>query len=604
MPGTAQQLPTEDLRLKYTPPGFSDFTARMLEPQRNPGYGIISAIVSGKLALCSHQDRGHILLDVEGGTPPYTFRWNNGLRVQNRYDLLAGTYTVWIMDSLGYEIRERIVIQPPFPLTLEMAEIQDASCAGGNDGAASVSIKSGRGEPYDIQWSHGLKNSLHANNLAPGTYSVRVSDQFNCSETIYFEIKSQNTPLVLEETIQNASCQNENGSIEVKISGGKAPYDLIWSNGEKGKKIKNLASGQYELLVKDASGCSISAVYQVNDSEPLLLEAEVEEKGDCYDSASGNIHLEISGGTAPYQIEWSHGPKIKTLEDLIPGSYSVTVTDASGCKLAQDFEITGPERMRLEIQTALDIDCEKGEASGTAWVNISGGQAPYSIKWQNGEEGVSEVSIGDDKFLSVEVTDAKGCVSKQELNLDAGEIASMISPSFRFLNLIDEEEKLITVDDPVLFVGEITEEFIAWEWDFGDGTTSNEKDPVHKYKKAGSYEVILKAFTTFGCTAVRAEEVSVNEPGEFLMMPNAFSPNGDGVNDKFRPVTKGVTEMNLDIFNTWGEHLYSNRGRDGEGWDGIVNGKAAPVGNYVYIVKYTTNKGDHFEKTGILSLIR
>jgi hypothetical protein len=152
---------------------------RTMDPNGTPDPGDMVVTVSGQLALCTHADRGHILLDISGGVPPYTFVWNNLQTVQNRYNLLAGTYTVWVKDSQGHEIKEKIVVQPPFPLVIEMAETKDVSCSN-DDGEAKSRSKWVRGEPYKIEWSHGLTDELHAKELAPGTYSVKVSDQFNC----------------------------------------------------------------------------------------------------------------------------------------------------------------------------------------------------------------------------------------------------------------------------------------------------------------------------------------------------------------------------------------------------------------------------------------
>ncbi|WP_373523297.1 gliding motility-associated C-terminal domain-containing protein [Aquiflexum sp.] len=570
-----------------------------------PGDAIMSVNVSGQLALCTHNDRGHIILDIIGGVPPYTFRWNNLETVQNRYNLLSGTYSVWIKDSLGYEIQERIVVQPPFPLVIEMANTKEASCMNSNDGEAKINILKGRGEPYKIEWSNGLKNQMHAKGLTPGTYSVKVSDQFECNQTIYFEIKTSHAEMHISEELTNVSCSNgDDGSISVQVSGGKSPYNYQWSNGVTTKSNKGLNPGNYDVLITDAGGCSVFRTFQVEASSPIEISGEVKSELLCFHSEEGFISLNVEGGIAPYTYDWSNGGKTNKIQNLGPGEYGVKVTDANGCSEEKIFNIAGPEKLTAKIETALDINCELGEAKGVAWVTIKGGKAPYKVHWQNGSDDIREIQIADEKEIAVEVTDAFGCTVMETVTVDFSIIAAAERLEFNYRKLDLDFEDEISVDEPLLFESAIAEDFIAWEWDFGDGTKSNEKDPIHIFKKPGEFEVVLRAYDMFGCSSVLTEEVRIKEYQEFFLMPNAFSPNADGLNDRFHPVMKGVADYKMDIFNNWGEHLYSSAGRGSEGWDGFLNGQLLPNGNYVYKVNYTTSKGEEIQKSGTVTLIR
>lgn len=570
-----------------------------------PGPGNMSVNVSGQLALCTQTDRGHIILDVDGGVPPYTFKWNNLETVQNRYNLLSGTYSVWVKDSLGYEIQERIIVQPPFPLVIEMAETKEASCISSNNGEAKINILRGRGEPYKIEWSNGLKNQLHAKGLAPGTYSVKVSDQFECNQTIYFEIKTMHAEMHISEELTDVSCSNgEDGSIWVQVSGGKSPYKYQWSNGVTTKSNKGLKPGNYDVLITDAVGCSIFRTFQVEASSPMEISEEVKSDLLCFHSEEGFISLKVEGGKSPYTFDWYNGGKTNKIQDLGPGEYEVKVTDANGCSVVKVYNIAGPEKLTARIETALDINCELGEAKGVAWVTIKGGKAPYKVNWQNGSDDIREIQITDEKEIAVEVTDAFGCSVIETMRVDFSNIAAEDRLEFNYRKVDLDFEDEISVDEPLLFESAIAEDFIAWEWDFGDGSKSNEKDPIHIFKNPGEFEVVLRAYDMFGCSSMLTEEVRVKEYQEFFLMPNAFSPNADGLNDRFHPVMKGVADYKMDIFNNWGEHLYSSAGRGSEGWDGFLNGQLLPNGNYVYKVNYTTSKGEEIQKTGTVTLIR
>src|SRR5688572_25281749 len=174
------------MTINYTALAQFAFNIPKHQNDRISSYSPIQVAVSGKLALCSHSEKGNILLDISGGVPPYTFRWNTNETTQNRTNLYAGTYTVLITDSQGTSHTERIIIQPPFPLILNPVEKRDATCDSGNDGYAKISVKIGRNDyeanspPYEITWSNGLKDVWEADGLAPGVYTVLVADKYNC----------------------------------------------------------------------------------------------------------------------------------------------------------------------------------------------------------------------------------------------------------------------------------------------------------------------------------------------------------------------------------------------------------------------------------------
>ncbi|HSF53155.1 MAG TPA: SprB repeat-containing protein, partial [Algoriphagus sp.] len=228
------------------------------ENVRIHSYSAINVQVNGKLALCSHSDKGSITLNVSGGVAPYKFKWNTNETTQNRTNLNAGTYTVVITDSEGTEHVERIIIQPPFPLILNSVEKKDATCGSGNDGYAKISVKVGRNDyevnspPYRVTWSNGLKDVWEVEDLAPGTYTVVVADKYNCDVSISFDIKAAAEGIKVSESIREPSCESAtSGKIFLSVAGGFAPYSYSWSNGAKTKDLTNVGAGDYQVLVTD-----------------------------------------------------------------------------------------------------------------------------------------------------------------------------------------------------------------------------------------------------------------------------------------------------------------------------------------------------------------
>ncbi|MBW3467569.1 gliding motility-associated C-terminal domain-containing protein [Arthrospiribacter ruber] len=567
--------------------------------------GKISVKISGKLALCSHEDRGHIILDVNGGTAPYTFRWNNNDTVQNRYNLLSGTYTVFIKDKDGREHTERIVIQPPFPLIAELVSKKDATCGSSADGSAKIEIKFGRGEPYAIDWSHGLKDKLEADDLLPGTYTVTVADQFHCETSITFVIGGGSDAIDASANIDHIDCFNEKGAIKLNVKGGSGNYSFEWSNGQTSKDLTGLNAGVYEVLIKDNEGCSVFQSFEVF-AEPSDLEVMVNrvQHNFCGGSEDGEIDLGITGGSAPYNIEWSNGDKGASINGLKAGTYTAKITDASGCTVSQSIQIEEPQKLTARLQSTVEMDCASGESSATVWVKIEGGKAPYSINWSEGSKDIQEIEVRNVQEVKVEVVDADGCRVEERVRINSFDVNSNSRVDFQVRKLqINSLEEVFT-SEPLLFESEISEDFIAWEWEFGDGKVSSDKDPVHIFNEAGSYEVTLKAYDIYGCFAVETKSVNVVELEEWVTVPTAFTPNGDGLNDEFKPVLKGVNNFQMNVFNNWGEQMFAASGLEFQGWDGTYKGKLLPRGSYVYQISYTTFQGDKMQKTGTVTLIR
>ena len=640
----------------------------------------ITVKVTGKLALCSHSERGSVQLEVSGGKPPYSYIWNTRENTKVRTNLYAGTYTVDIIDSEGTKHVERIVIQPPFPLILNPIITKDATCGSSPDGYARISVKVGRGEPYKIKWSNGLEDVWETSNLEPGTYSVTVADMFNCDVTVSFEIKSDGAGLQVADQIESPTCTGlSDGKINLSVTGGVAPYSYEWNNGSDSKDLINIPAGDYQVQITDQKGCTFQKSFKVEAPIPMNISAEITEVS-C--SGTGEIVLNVTGGKAPYTYAWSTGAATISLSNLSEGNYAVLVTDAAGCFIEKQFELSNnttlsldlievvnascagssdgkiqlvvngavgkytvswsdgvsadlirtdlqagtyeaiiteesgcrttksiqisePSALTARIESMLDVDCSLGSIEGVAWVTIQGGNAPYSITWDTGEKDQREINFSKSGIIKVQITDAGGCSTETEARVDFPNQASQggrLDFNYRKLEINSDEQ--VQVSEEVIFESVISNEFIAWEWEFGDGNSSNEKDPIHQFQKSGTFEVILKAFDAYGCSSQESKTVQVSNPAELVVIPNAFTPNGDGLNDVFIPKIKAVSTFTMDIFNTWGERIYSTVGIESKGWDGTYRGQVLPAGNYLYRITYSSTDGSQFEKTGGISLIR
>ena len=331
----------------------------------------ITVSVSGKLALCSHSEKGSIILDITGGKAPYTFRWNTNETTQNRSNLYAGTYTVEITDADGTVHVESIVVQPPYPLILNPLEKRDASCGSGADGYAKIGVKVGRGEPYQVSWSHGLKDSWEASNLKPGSYTVTVTDMFNCDVSISFEIESETEGMSLSESIKQPDCSSAgSGEINLYVTGGSAPYLYSWSHGPSTANVSGLAPGDYSVMITDKTGCSIQANYSLQAPSAIEVNASVADP-TCGDQNDGSISLDIQGGQAPYTVSWSTGQSGSFLSNLGAGTYQANITDAQGCTVQQTVSLNQSAGIDLRIQEIQPVSCF-GANDGAASMDLMG----------------------------------------------------------------------------------------------------------------------------------------------------------------------------------------------------------------------------------------
>ena len=200
-----------------------------------------------------------------------------------------------------------------------------------------------------IAWSNGATTE-DLTGLGAGTYELTVTDANGCEVSIDggVEITEPNILEIAIDATADASCNGAtDGSIDITVSGGTAPYSYAWSNGATTEDLAGLGAGTYELTITDANGCEAKIDGGVEITEPNILEIAIDATADasCNGAADGSIDVTISGGTAPYTYAWSNGAATEDLSGLGAGTYELTVTDANGCEVSIDggVEITEPE---------------------------------------------------------------------------------------------------------------------------------------------------------------------------------------------------------------------------------------------------------------------
>ncbi|MDA3866885.1 MAG: T9SS type A sorting domain-containing protein [Salinivirgaceae bacterium] len=210
----------------------------------------------------------------------------------------------------------------------------------------------------------------------------------------------------------HSTCGLPNGSVLANVSGGASPYTYDWSNGAIGNFIENLPSGYYVLEVTDNYGCTGTGNVTIEESQPLQV--SVETADDACGSYSGSANLTVTGGQTPYNAIWSNGSEGLYNDNLSAGQYSATITDYSGCQTTVDVTIESGSQLTATINTQ-NASC--GNVNGSATVQPSGGQSPYSYFWSNGAstQQISNIEVGS---YAVTVTDDNGCTFITNANVE------------------------------------------------------------------------------------------------------------------------------------------------------------------------------------------
>ncbi len=205
----------------------------------------------------------------------------------------------------------------------------NVSCFGGNNGTATATPSNGTA-PYTYAWSNGGTIQT-ISNLTAGTYTVTVTASGNCTGTA---TRIVTAPAVLSgsTTVTNTSNGQNNGAINLTVSGGTPAYTFLWSNGATTEDIANLAPATYTVTVTDSKGCTAtkSATVSTSSAPPITLSFSVTNASSGQNN--GAIDMTVSGGTAPFTYLWSNGATTQDLVNIAAGTYNVTVTGATSTK--------------------------------------------------------------------------------------------------------------------------------------------------------------------------------------------------------------------------------------------------------------------------------
>jgi len=600
----------------------------------------LSSTASPVHVSCNGGSNATAALNPVGGTPAYTFSWNNGQTSQTATGLNAGSYVAVITDANGCVTTTSVTITEPTVLTSTLA-LTHVSCNGGNNGTAAVS-PSGGTPGYTYVWSNG-QTTQTATGLTKGTYTLVVSDAKGCSLTFIDSI-SQPSLLITPPAQTDVLCNGDStGMAGINVSGGTPNYTFAWNNGQTTAAITGITAGNYSVLTTDANGCTSTNTFTI--TQPTLLTSTASHTNVlCNGGATGSASVTAAGGSPAYTYNWSNGQTTAAITGIMSGTYLSTITDANGCISTNSFVIAQPPVFSsTAAQTA--ILCNGG--TGSASVTTSGGSPGYTYNWSNGSS-TSAITVTAGSY-SVTITDVNGCTNTHTFSITQPLPLSLSlsgndsicpaetsvltatpaggTPAYTYMwapgsqsgpsisvSPSSSTSYTVTATDAngcasltqtfnvsvlpvpvalfdtassgmyssVFSFNDLSSGGTSWLWDFGDGTTSSLQNPIHTFPGGGIYTITQYVFNEFGCPDTFQITVSFMDG---IIIPNVFTPDNDGTNDVWYIPNSGMTEFHVEIYDRWGLKVFETTA-DEIRWDGhSASGVLLTDGTYYFVLK-------------------
>lgn len=518
--------------------------------------------------------------------------------------LAAGTYQYYVRDAingcdavLSNAITEDLIEALVLTIDESAAFI---NCNGESTAAIYASAQGGLGNyMYELFTDASLsvasriagpQASGEFGMLPAGTYYVTVISE-DCTATPEEVVINEPTPLDYTEEVVNVLCFGEdNGSITVTLSGGSGGYQYAISPNlnqfDDENAFDELAPGDYTIIAQDQNGCFIELQYTITDPEPLSANATTTPE-ICADEENGTIDLTIQGGTAPYSTRLSDEANFVqdrvSFTDLAAGGYIIFVQDANGCET--DLGITIEPGANLSAIVEPIYECTGDSPDNYVNITFEDPSVTGDVLYALDSTDPADMQLNPDFRNStpgmhyIAIAHANGCVITVEFEIEAFEPLALVLEQ----NSINEITAIATGGRP--------------DYTFYFDDVNNGTDNTYVINRSDTY--VVRVIDQNGCEVMATIEMEFID----IEIPNFFTPDGDGLNDFWKPRNiEQFPEILIKIFDRYGR-VVADDIVNKAGWDGLYKENELPTGDYWYVIKLE-GENDEREFVGHFTLYR
>jgi len=568
----------------------------------------ISVNVSSGALLCE----GQILqmkARASGGKQPLSFAWSHSLGFDSVATNLQGvdtTYRVITSDGCSGE-SDTSYVEMRYREPLELEISNDTVICFGTLAEISATAKGGDTTNYSFKWSDGL-DPVYLHRVSPTIaerYAVTLTDGCSQTEQIDSVLVVVYQELKISIDAKDTVCYGERLFLQGRVTGGRtSSYQFIWRDGLGNSPNANsnpAVDTTYRLVISDGCSENDTAYHRVVVLDSLSIthsgDTEICEGDTILVSASG-----AGGRTSDHNFFWNNGLGTGASHRISPNfttNYTITLND--GCSNFSE------SNLRVVVNTTPNVafypdSRKKCLGQAIQFTNSTTNTNGADFMWDFGDGNGSTEESPLYEYLSTGHFDVTLTITTQE-NCEAFYTSdSLVEILPAPVALFDYSPSSIVILDPLVRFTNLSQNSNVYSWNYGDGNGSSALDPSHSYTDTGTYLVQLRSENEIGCFDEYSEWIQVKDV-VLLHVPNAFSPNTDALNDLYKPFARGIRNYTFEIYDRWGERLFSTSDLNG-GWDGNYKGEKAQPGIYFFKVEGLDIDRNKVTDSGTFYLLR
>jgi gliding motility-associated-like protein len=549
---------------------------------------------------------GSASVTASGGTGSYTYVWQPGGQTTSSIsNIFPGSYTVQVTDANNCSQSATVVIANTPGVVASVTNVVPPLCSASCDGSA-LAVATGGVAPFTYAWNTSpAQSNATAGNLCAGIYSVTITDAAGCPSTASVALTAPPALLLSAGTVP-VLCIGQSATMTATASGGTPAYTYSWS--PSGPLVSPTTTTTYTVVVTDGNGCQAAPQQVTVQVNPALAVSLSGTALVCMNSLETLLASATGGNGGPYSYSWQ--PVTGTGNTCVdyPSAntvYTVTLTD--GCTTlpaTATFAVTVPALPVASFTTADTTGCGQVCADFVNTTpNTQSAYWSFSDGFTTTTQNPTHCFTPGTFDATLIITDNNGC---RDTIIHPGLLTVYSNPVADFT--LGPQPTTI-LEPNICFTDHSTPDVVSWYWNFddpNDQTTSTIQNPCHAYSDTGRYCTSLIVTNQHGCWSTSMNCLYIS-PYFTLYVPNAFTPNDDGLNDLFIPVGNDVDPDNYElmIFDRWGNLIFRTT-TWGDGWNGTVkNGsKIAQIDAYVWKINLKDHAGQRHQLVGHVSLIK